>query len=248
MISAIRFSFLLLFVLIQLNTQAVYRKPVPANVGYINDFAKILSIDENAKLENYLKDYYDTTSTQIAVVIEQTLNGRDVFDRAMDFSRAWGVGTAGKNNGVVLYIAIDDRKIHILTTNETEDYISDGDLGEIIRNDITPYFKTKNYAGGIFSGIVKIQSLLNGTYTNDGKVASKNSLTTIIIIFVLFVLLSIFFRKNGNQGGGGYKRGGTYWFPSTGGGSWSGGSGGGGGWGGFGGGGGFSGGGAGGSW
>lgn len=245
--SVIRYS--LLFLLLTFNlflVHGVERKPVPkpSNLGYINDYANILNEAEKLSIFNTLKAYEDSTSTQIAVVIEQSLQNRDRFDRAMDFAKQWEVGQNGKNNGIVMYFAIDEKKIFILNADHTQGGLPDGLTGTIIRNYITPSFKQKQYYEGINSGIQQIILALTGEFEADEK--DKKGKYPIIIFIVIIIIFLVLGRKN--KGGGGYHSGGAYWFPTGGGGSgWSGG-GSGGGFGGFGGGGGFNGGGAGGGW
>ncbi len=245
---AIRFS---LLTVLLFGTQFIFgvqRKPVPKSTGYINDYAQVLGSYEQQALEKKLSAYYDSTSTQIAVVIEQSLEGRDRFDRAMDFGRQWGIGTKGKNNGVLMYFAMDERKVFILTADKTQGGLPDGLTGSIIRKHIVPYFRQGQYAIGINNGIDQIIKALAGEFQADPS-DGKSSGISPIIIFIVIIIIIIIIARNSKGGGGGYHRRGTYWFPthtSGGGGSWTGG--GGSSWGGFGGGGGFNGGGAGGSW
>lgn len=246
--SVIKYSFLFLCVLSTLSLWAVERKEVPKSVGYVNDFGNMLSASERQALETKLTNYFDSTATQIAVITETNLNGRDRFDRAMDFAVDYKVGTEGKDNGIILYIAKEDRLMYILTSRHTEGALTDGMAGNIIRNYITPSFKTGNYYEGINEGVDQIILALSGEFVND--IPNKKSFPAPLIIIIIIVVLVILFSKN-NNGSGGYNGRGTYWFPSGrlgGGGGFGGGGSGGGGWGGFGGGGSFGGGGAGGGW
>lgn len=257
--SAIRLSLFLVFAFSSLWTSAAQRKaiPDPSPLGYIHDYADVLSSQQELTLFQFLKAYEDSTSNQIGVIIEQNLNGRDVFDRAMDFGRPeinpkWkgGFGQKGKRNGVILYIAIADRKMFILPADKTQGVLTDGVCGSIIRNDIRPYFRQDDYYGGIFSGLNQMIAALEGEFSADPK-QPKSSIAPIIIFIIIVILFIYLSRKGGGGSGRGYHRRGTYWFPtgtigSGRGGGWS--SGGGGGFGGFGGGGGFNGGGAGGGW
>lgn len=254
---AIRYSIFFLLFLGTIQLQGAKRKPIPDPMawGYVHDYANVLSDAEEEGLFKKLKAYEDSTSTQIAVIIEKSLNNRDVFDRAMDFTRPeinpkWngGVGQKGMRNGIVMYFAMDERKIFILPADRTQGNLPDGLVGSIIRNNIAPYFKQGDYYAGISNGIDKIIAALAGEFTNDGKPGGSSILP--IILFTLFIILIFYLARKGG-GGGGYHRRGTYWFPTGnlgrgGRGGWSGG--GGGGFGGFGGGGGFNGGGAGGGW
>jgi uncharacterized protein len=249
---AIKYSIVAVFIFAASFLKAVERKPVEENTsyGYINDYAGVLTTSEKESIFEYLKAYEDSTSTQIAIVIEKSLNGRDVFDRAMDYGRGWKVGQAGKNNGVVFYIAMEDRKMFILPADKTQGVLTDGICGSIIRNDVRPYFKQERYFEGIVSGVNRMIQALRGEFTADpNNPQESGSIIPFIIFLIVLIILIYIFSKNGG-GGRGYHRRGTYWFPtgtigSGRGGGWSGG---GGGFGGFGGGGGFNGGGAGGGW
>lgn len=250
MANKISYLFLLLFLSFGLNAQE--RKPVPPYIGHINDFAGVLQPSEVAQLEAKLLRYEDSTSTQIAVIVETTLNGRSEFDRAMDYARGWGVGQKDKRNGVVIYVAIEDRKFYIVTADRTQGALTDGELGEIFRTNVKANFQAKQYYDGLNNALDALISGLQGEFKADPK-GKQPQFPFIIILIVIIIILAILSKRGGGGFTGGMTRGGTYWFPSSGGwigggGSSSGGSGGGSSWGGFGGGGGFNGGGAGGSW
>ncbi len=247
MAKKISYLCLLLFLSFGLNAQE--RKPVPPYKGLVNDFAGVLQAVEIAQLEQKLLRYEDSTSTQIAVVTETSLNGRDEFYRAMDFARGWGVGQAGKNNGIVIYIAVEDRKFWIATADKTQGALTDGQLGQIFRENVKANFQANQYYAGLDKSLDAIIAALQGEFKADAK-PKESLLPFLIMLIVIVVILIILAKKGGGGFTGGMSRGGTYWFPSSGG--WIGGGGGSGGggssWGGFGGGGGFNGGGAGGSW
>ena len=230
--------------------------PVPNPPKLVNDFAGILSSGEVQALEQKLVAYDDSTSTQIAVVIEETLDGDDVFDYSQRLATAWGIGREGKNNGILIYIAIADRKLWIQTGYGTEGFLPDAMAKRIIELIIAPNFRSQNYYQGLDQATSAIIQLGNGEYVNDDTQGSGNLPIPVILIFlVLFIVIMIIISKGGG-GGGGYNKSGRYdsggpgWIifgPGGGGGGSSGWGGGGGGFGGFGGGD-FGGGGAGGSW
>ncbi len=230
--------------------------PVPNPPRLVNDLAGILSTDEIQALEQKLTAYDDSTSTQIAVVIEQTLDGDDIFDYSYRLAEAWGIGRGGKNNGILIYIAIGDRKLRIQTGYGAEGFLPDAMSKRIIERIITPNFRQQQYYQGLDQATTAIIQLGNGEYINEDAGQEGNLPLPVIIIFlILFIVIMIIISKGG--GGGGYQRSGRY---DSGGGGWiifgpgSGGGGGGSGWGGGGGGfggfggGDFGGGGAGGSW
>lgn len=226
------------------------KQSVPAYVNFVSDFADVLSEEEEQMLNAKIKAIRDSTVTEIAIVIESSLNGQDEFDRSLAFAREYKVGAKGVNSGVLLYVAIQDRKIFIQTADKTQGELTDYIARLIIEKSIKPEFKKENYYQGLDNAVESIGQVLKGEFNPEKlKKKGKNSIFTILFLIILvIVFLSIFGKGGGN---GGYSRGGGYFLPGMllGGGGFGGGGGsGGGGFGGFGGGGGFSGGGSGGSW
>jgi uncharacterized protein len=187
----------------------------------------------------------------------------DINDYGQKLGRAWGIGQKGKNNGILVLVAMGDRKISIQTGYGAEGPLPDVITHEIIQNDITPRFKAGDYYGGLNAGTDDIIKYTKGEYKADKKAQSKGGGggSVAILIIIVVVILIVIFR---NRGGGGHiidSRGGAspfWWFlggamlgrESGGWGGFSGGGGGGdsgGGFGGFGGGD-FGGGGSSGSW
>ena len=225
----------------------------------VNDHTGTLTAGQLQALENKLVAFDDSTSTQIAVVIIPSLNGRDVADYNIELGRAWGVGGKENNNGVILLIAKGDRKLNISTGYGLEGALPDITAKQIIDQVIVPKFKGDDYYRGIEEGTDAIIQAVKGEYSAPegyGK-SSGGGIGRIIFIIVLIVL---FLAIAGGKGGGGgsfmSRRGFAAWTIANmlsnagrggGGGGWSGGGGSSGGFGGFGGGS-FGGGGASGSW
>jgi uncharacterized protein len=233
--------------------------PAPNPPKLVVDYTGTLTSDQAEALNRKLYQFDDSTSTQILVVIVKTTEGMDVADYALELGRKWGVGQKGNNNGVILLIAKDDRKLNISVGYGLEKSLSDVTSQQIIDNIIRPNFKGDDYYRGVEEGTDAIMQAVKGEYTapagynkNKGKGGGLGRIIFIIIIIVIFLAIS------GGRGGGGSfmsRRGFAAWtianMLSGGGrgGGWSGGGGGssGGGFGGFGGGS-FGGGGASGSW
>lgn len=226
---------------------------LPSPVGFVNDFAGVLDGNDRAALEAFLQAYKDSSGNEIAIVIESSLNGGDEFQRSLDYARNWKIGEEGVNNGVLIYIAIEDHKIFIQTADKTQGVMTDYVTKLIIEEDIAPEFKKGNYSQGLYNGAVAITKVLAGEFKPPKHKAGKGKhipFAGLIIVIIIFIIIS---RINRRNRGGGLGRRGLYTFPDIwlgggGRGGWGGGSSGGGGFGGFGGGGGFNGGGAGGSW
>jgi uncharacterized protein len=232
------------------------QRPTPPRL--VNDFTGTLSADQTQTLEQKLVAFDDSTSNQIAIVIVESTGDRDIADFAFALGRAWGIGNKEFNNGVLLLIAKNDRKIFIATGYGLEGALPDATAKKIIEEEIKPNFRENDFYRGLDEGTHAIMLATMGEYKAPKNYKSKDEdgIPGILILLIVFIIIFIIRRGGGGGGGyynrGGYKRsqgpGGIFWLPGSG--SGFGGFGGGssgGGFGGFGGGS-FGGGGAGGSW
>lgn len=232
----------------------VQGQPVVPNQGgyWVHDGANVLSAAAKARIENIIRAEADSTSNQIGVLIIPSLQGNVIEEYSLRVAEAWKIGQRDKDNGVLLLIAIDDRKMRIETGYGLEGSLTDAISSRIIRNEIAPRFRANDFDGGVEAGVMAIIQAIKGEYVNDEPVVRKRNskrspLLTIIIIIVIIIIIS-----RSRRGGGGHWSSGRGWIGPIGGfggSSWGSGGGGGGGFGGsFGGGGGFGGGGSSGSW
>jgi len=266
------FKKLLLFVGLLVCAAGAFAQQLPPKSNtLVTDYTNTLSADEKQRLEDKLVAFNDSTSSQIAIVMLHSIGDYDVNDYAQKLGRAWGIGQKGKNNGIVILVALDDHKMSIQTGYGMEGALPDVITQQIRVNDMNPRFKQGQFYEGLDAGVDDIIKYTKGEYkadpdTKKGHENSGSSAGFVIIIVV--VILLIVFRNRGGGGGGGHvigSRGGAspFWWllagsalgRGSGGGGWGGfsggsggfGGGGGGGFGGFGGGS-FGGGGSGGSW
>jgi uncharacterized protein len=238
------FSLLLSFAASAQIDKVIPVKKSPARL--VNDYTNTLQQYQADALEQKLVAYDDSTSNQIAVVIISTTGDYSVEEVALEILRRWGVGNKDKNNGIVLLVAKDDRKLRIEVGYGLEGAVPDITAKSIIDNYIKPNFKEDNYYRGLDEGTDAIIRAAAGEYKAPANYGSKKKkgIGFGTIIFIIILLLVIF--GGGAAGGGTYVSRGGFGGWSSGGSGWSGG-GGGGGFGGFGGGSG-GGGGASGSW
>ncbi len=219
--------------------------PRPDKNRAVQDYIGLLSSSENNSLNSKLKAFEDTTSTAIVVAIISTTDGDNISLYAAELAQKWGIGQEGKDNGVLLLIAQDDREMTIQTGYGVQEYLTDAESKLIIENLILPQFKKKAYYSGIDDGTDAIIGLLTGKFTQDDLRRKKKKFPIAALIVIL--LFIFFMARKGGRGGGGLGHFATGYMIGSMGGSSFGGGGGGGGFGGFGGGG-FGGGGASGSW
>ncbi len=255
------FSLAMVVFCLSANAQDIPDKPNPPRL--VNDFVGALSSSEIQSLESKLVAFDDTTSNQIAVVIVRSVEPYDMNSYAVKLGREWGVGHDGKNNGIVLLWAVDDRKIYIATGYGLEGGLPDAYAKRVINRVIIPYFKESRFYEGLDAGSTAIMKYVSGEFEAEPDGANGEfPLWAFLLMVVLMIIIMKAISKGGRGGGGGGLTRASPWGYTTvtgwgnhsgnwtGGGGFGGGSGGGFGGGGFGGfgGGSFGGGGAGGSY
>jgi uncharacterized protein len=238
-------------------------KPTPPRL--VNDFAGLLTPEQRQALESKLVAYDDSTSSQIAIVILQSLEDYEAVEVATELGRQWGVGGGQFNNGVVILVSTGggtgNRDAFIAVGYGLEGAIPDITANNILQNYLIPNLRNENYYRAFDQATDALIRAAAGEYTaperraNDGGDISFRKI--MIAFLIIWILMKIFGGGGGKKGGGmmsrrGYRGwGGPVFFPGNFGGGGFGGRGGGGfgggGFGGFGGGG-FGGGGAGGKW
>jgi uncharacterized protein len=236
----------------------------PQLTGRITDEAGLLSAADRNELDTVLAALEAKSTDQLAVVTLKSLQGYDIADYGYQLGRKWGIGQAGKNNGILLIVAPNERKVRIEVGRGLEPTMTDAMSKLIIENAILPQFRRGDFPAGISAGVRDIRDVLLGDAEEVKQRAKRNSsdndtMSVVLLIFwicvVLFILYAVYSSSVANQsmaaGGRRGRRGGVPPVIGPGdsggwGGGWSGGDGGGGGW--SGGGGDFGGGGSSGSW
>lgn len=243
-----------LLVLVSLQAAAA-DKPVPFLSGHVVDEAGMIPEDARQRIDQKLIAFEQSTSAQVAVLTVESLDGDPLEDYSMRVVETWKLGKKEKDNGVLLLIAEQDRKMRIEVGYGLEGELTDLESGRIVDNVIRPDFQKGDFAGGIEHGVDSILGALGGgevpAEPPARPVADRGGPDGMIFIIFIVIFLFIVLRSRGGGGRRGPWGGGGFWGGGFGGGSFGGGRGGGGGFGGggfSGGGGSFGGGGASGSW
>jgi uncharacterized protein len=201
-ILTILFLFVSLFSFSQENFNAKdLLKPRAGKQTLVNDFANVLTEDQKLVLEKKLFEFDDSTSTQIAVVIVPNLGGYDVADYNVELLRAWGVGNKN-NNGVVLLISKEDRKLNITTGYGLEGALPDITCKQIIDEIIVPYFKGNDYYSGINNGTTAIMQAAQGEYIAPKGYNKKSKRGRSIFFYIIVGIMILLFSAGGSGGGG----------------------------------------------
>ncbi len=241
---------------------------VPKLDGRVNDRAGVFSLSQKQQLEQYLAALESETSAQMAVLTVKSLKGDSLESYSIRVVDEWKLGQAGEDNGVLLLLVLDERKVRLEVGYGLEGTLTDAKSGYIVREVMIPYFSKGDYAGGIMAASSAVAGVITGGKDISAAALQKSQKSSqsssggsgIGFLVILFVIIFNSFGRVGRRGRGGifqllllnsllsgsrrsYRSGG---FGGGRGGGFGGGSFGGGGFGG--GGGGFGGGGASGSW
>lgn len=199
----------LILINLQLFGQDIPSKPN----GYVLDQAGLLQANEIQQLEQKMRGYADSTSTQFAIVLVPTTGDSDPYDYAMAIGKTWGVGQKGKNNGVVILVSMDNRKIRIVTGRGIEDVLPDATCKRIINRILKPNFKRRAYFAGLDDATTEMMMRASGQFASDGSDDPQGIPVGVIIVLVFVVISLINAYRNRNGGSGPGSRGGGMFFP-----------------------------------
>ncbi len=173
----------------------------PELTSRVVDEATLFSAAQKAELESTLENHENNTSNQVVVVTLKSLDGYDIRDYGLELGRAWGIGQKDKNNGVLLIIAPNERKVSIEVGYGLEGALPDATAKSIIDQEILPYFKEGDYFGGAKFGVDAIISAIKGEYVpyeveSSSKSFKFTDLIMPLIFLFVFIAGPVFGKKN----------------------------------------------------
>jgi uncharacterized protein len=235
---------LLLFILVVLSffsslTAASTPEPPAVPRDYVVDLAGIIRSDLKNELNTYLQKLEQKTSAQVLVLTVQSLDGQSIEEFAFNTKEKWKLGQKGKDNGVLIVVALKDRKYRIEVGYGLESVLPDSMVGTIGREYFVPYFRQGDYSTGIYAGAVAVirtiaahegVTITNGTGAAQPRNAyqGKRLSTFQMIVFGLFGIIALLLcithpsqclllllasgrgRGGWSGGGGGFGGGGSF--------------------------------------
>jgi uncharacterized protein len=220
--------------------------PVPAHAGYVTDAAGIIGAGRSAQLESYLDQLARKTGVQFAVLTVATTAPEDPSQYKVRVFKAWGIGRKGEDEGVLLVLAMAERRMVFETGYGMEGTLPDGWQARMLRELAVPRFQQGQYADGVTAAVIATSERIaaekgvtiawtGDALSYDGPPARRAKVPPLLIAFIVFiVIVSLLQRARGYRGG--VYGGGGPWMGGGWGGGFGGGGGGGGSFGGFGGG------------
>lgn len=166
----------------------------------VTDYTNTLSQGQMQTLEQKLVAFNDSTSSQVAIVMLGSVGGYDISDYAVQLYNRWGIGQKAKNNGVLILVAKDDRKVFITTGYGMEGVLPDALCKRIVDRDIVPNFKLGNYYEGLDAAVNSIIGLVKGEYTADQYMQhqKKEKVPWFGVLLAMFILFIVVISKIGS--------------------------------------------------
>ena len=202
----------------------------PSPSGFVNDYAMVLSPGTRAEIEALSEEIETKTGAEVVVVTVRTTAPLTIEQYAVELFETWGIGKKGKDNGILILLATEDRKVRIEVGYGLEGAVTDLQSKIIIQDLMIPAFRQGGYDLGVSSGVVMIAKLIRDEYgvkldlkgpkagTMPG--AKRRSPLGTLLTFLFFVLIfgfrfgTLFFLMSGRggywSGGGGGSFGGGF--------------------------------------
>lgn len=172
--------------------------------GFVNDFANVLSVQDKQAIETKLLSLKQTTNAEVSVVTITALGNNETIETyATKLFQEWGIGVKGKDNGLLILVAPNDRQARIEVGYGMEGNITDIQAGIIMRNVMTPAFKENNFAKGINDAVDAVVAVITKSpeaaqYLKDGGTANSgggidfNSNTFYFFVFIFVMVVNVF--------------------------------------------------------
>lgn len=170
---------------------------IPVITDPITDFTNTLTGEQHSLLRRQAIQFEDSTSNQIAVLLIPSLNGDEIREYGIQVLEKNKIGQKGKDNGVLLLIALNDKQISIEVGYGLEGVLTDAVCSDIIRNEIRPRFREGDFFGGISAAMQSIMLATKGEYTGNGgrKRTSSSWFATIVMFIIIMSFASLMGRR-----------------------------------------------------
>jgi uncharacterized protein len=174
---------------------SLFALEIPARPdGYVTDRADLLSIETRKKIEQILHDYERQTTNQVVVATFSSLEGESLEDFSIRLAEVWKIGQKGRDNGVILLIFKEERKMRIEVGYGLEGVFPDALAGQVIQTVIGPYFKRGDFDGGVSAGIQAIVQATRGEFQSEFEPRETPFSKDLEILFkiLLFFMMILF--------------------------------------------------------
>ncbi len=201
---------------------------IPSPKGAVNDFAGVLSLQYSQAMERLAREVFEKTGTAVVVAIVESIENTDPAEYANRLYEKWGIGKKGQDKGVLIFLALKERKVRIETGYGTEGILPDGLVGEILDTYVVPHLRNNDYNKGLANALAAVSSVIakDANVTLSGqptasrfikqRASTGSNIVSLIIFFIvvsfllgtrrgrsILPLLLLMLLMGGSRGGGG---------------------------------------------
>lgn len=215
-IPGVRSQMWLAFFVLFAAASALAQAPPPELTQPVNDFAGVIDGESARQMESLIRSLQETTGDVAVVATIATLDGEDIDQYAVRMfeNRGKGIGQKGKDNGLLVLVAIEERKVKIEVGYELEQFITDGFAGETIRDDMAPQFRRGAYGAGLLAAMTRITGrvaegrnvTIQGAPRTARRSRTPDGRNFIGVIFLIVILINVIagrLRRRGRRRWGG---------------------------------------------
>lgn len=196
-----------LFSLVIFFSPSAHALDVPKLLGYVNDYANMISPPAKAELEKELRSFEKTDSTQVVILTIPSLGGEVMEEFSIRVAEAWKIGQKGKDNGIIFIVAKQERKMRIEVGRGLEGRLTDLMAGRIVDLVVKPRFKRGDFDGGFVAGVSSLIDATRGEFKVDvtqhpaRQEKSSQLLTYLIFAGIILLILGSMSRILGGAAG-----------------------------------------------
>jgi uncharacterized protein len=220
---------LAIFLILAFSLELLAKTQFPKPVGAVNDFASVIPEPARQRMEGISREILEKTGVSLVVVTVESMGDDTIENYANELYRDWGIGKKGEDKGVLILLAMKERKVRIETGYGVEGILPDGLTGQILDDAVIPFFKSRQYGEGLYNGLISVAQVIvkdagveiSGEYKAVKQVRKKTvnrffglgELFGLLLLFFFFLGPSICFGGGfggfggGLSGGGGASRG-----------------------------------------
>jgi uncharacterized protein len=197
-----RYYLLLIFFLLSLPLTA-YSLDVPRLQGYVNDYAGMISSPAKSKIEDELRAFEQSDSTQIVILTIPSLEGENLEEFSIKVGETWKIGQQGKDNGILFIVSNQERRIRVEVGRGLEGSLTDLMAGRIIDQVIKPRFKQGDFDGGFIAGVSAIINATRGEFQAEERPSQRRQsgfppfLTFLMFLGIFTLIFGSFSRVLG---------------------------------------------------
>jgi len=163
---------------------------LPSPVGYVNDFANVIDGASTARINSLARSLNVKKGAELAVITVKTTAPLDINTYAVKLFEKWKLGQKGKDNGLLIVAAIEDKKIKIETGYGLEGIITDGFSGRVLDESVIPSFKSGKYGEGLYLGASAISEKITKEYDPAAPVKKKKGISLYVILLAVLIMIS----------------------------------------------------------